>query len=138
VFSSKPYEGRQQADFNINKSAENIAVPAGTFIIKTNQRTLRVIVNLLEPMAPDSLARWGFFNAFFERKEYAEDYVMEPIAKKMLRANSKLKAKFIERLISDEKFGDNPAERLDFFYRNSPFFDKNEKIYPIMRTFEQL
>ena len=137
-FSPKPYEGRQQASFDVIKSSENIKVPEGTFVIKTNQRTLRVIVNLLEPMAPDSFARWGFLNSFFERKEYAEDFVMEPIAKKMLNANTKLKTKFIERLNSDEKFRDSPAERLNFFYRNSPFFDKNEKIYPIMRTFEEL
>jgi hypothetical protein len=41
-------------------------------------------MNLLEPAAPDSLARWGFFNAIFEEKEYAEHYVLESLAREML------------------------------------------------------
>ncbi len=137
-FSSRPYEGKQQVTFNVQTFDEKAKLPEGTFIVRTNQRTLRVIVNLLEPMAPDSFARWGFFNSFFERKEYAEAYVMEPIAKQMLKDDSKLSAEFSAKLDSDENFRNNPLERLDFFYRNSPYFDKAEKVYPIMRTNENI
>jgi hypothetical protein len=89
-------------------------------------------------MAPDSFVKWGFFNAFFERKEYAEAYVMEPIAKQMLRDDLKLSKEFYSRLDSDENFRNNSLERLDFFYRNSPYFDRNEKVYPIMRANEKI
>jgi hypothetical protein len=37
-----------------------------------NQPTARVIAYLLEPKAEGSLVEWGFFNAIFEQKEYAE------------------------------------------------------------------
>jgi len=137
-FMPRPYEGRQQALFNLIPFYEKVKVDKGTFIIPTNQRTLRVIVNLLEPMAPDSFARWGFFNSFFERKEYAEAYVMEPIAKQMLKDNSKLREEFNTKLDSGENFRNDPLERLDFFYRNSPYFDKTEKVYPIMRVNEKV
>jgi hypothetical protein len=137
-FMPHPYEGRQQALFNLTPFYEKVKVDKGTFIIPTNQRTLRVIVNLLEPMAPDSFARWGFFNSFFERKEYAEAYVMEPIAKQMLKDNSKLREEFNTKLDSGENFRNDPLERLDFFYRNSPYFDKAEKVYPIMRVIEKI
>lgn len=135
-FAPHPYEGRQQVTFDVIPFTEKIKVPKGTFIIKTNQRTLRVIAHLLEPMAPDSFVRWGFFNSFFERKEYAEPYVMEPLAKQMLKNNSKLKEQFFAKLALDENFRNNSAERLDFFYRRSQYFDRAEKVYPIMRVNE--
>ena len=137
-FFSRPYEGRQQVKLGILTIDEKIKLPKGTFIVRTNQRTLRVIVNLLEPMAPDSFVKWGFFNSFFERKEYAETYVMEPIAKQMLKNDLKLSKEFYTKLDSEENFRNDPLERLDFFYRKSTYFDKAEKVYPIMRTNEKI
>jgi murein tripeptide amidase MpaA len=137
-FAPRPYEGKQQVTFDVIPFTEKINIPSGTFVVRTNQRTLRVLVHLLEPMAPDSFVRWGFFNSFFERKEYAEPYVMEPIAKQMLKDDSRLREEFFAKLNSDENFRNNPAERLDFFYRHSPYFDKAEKIYPVMRTSETI
>lgn len=132
-FAPRPYEGRQLPAFNIECFSEVCDVPAGSLIIYTNQRQLRVIVNLLEPEAPDSFVNWGFFNAFFERKEYAEAYVMEPYAKQMMKEDPQLKNEFYKRLNEDEAFRNNAGERLDFFYKRSPFYDKGENIYPIMR-----
>jgi hypothetical protein len=132
-FAPKPYEGRQLPSFKCNSFIEKVDVEAGTLIVYTNQRQLRVIVNLLEPEAPDSFVNWGFFNAFFERKEYAEAYVMEPQAKQMMKEDSSLRNEFYKKLNEDESFRNNGGERLDFFYRRSPFYDKGENVYPIMR-----
>lgn len=132
-FAPRPYEGRQLPAFNIECFSEACNVPAGSLIIYTNQRQLRVIVNLLEPEAPDSFVNWGFFNAFFERKEYAEAYVMEPYAKQMMKDDPQLKSEFYKKLNEDEEFRNNAGERLDFFYKRSPFYDKGENVYPIMR-----
>lgn len=136
-FAPRPYEGRQILSFQTECFEEKVIMPKGTYIILTNQRALRVIVNLLEPDAPDSFVHWGFFNAFFERKEYAEAYVMEPYAKMMIENNQSLRNEFYKRLESNEKFRNNPLERLDFFYRNSPFFDQGENIYPILRLSDE-
>ncbi len=132
-FSPNPYEGRHQVSFNCTSFLASENIEAGTLVVYTNQRQLRVIVNLLEPEAPDSFVRWGFFNSFFERKEYAEAYVMEPYAKQMMKENTELKSEFLKKLNEDESFRNNPGERLDFFYKRSPFYDKGENIYPIMR-----
>jgi hypothetical protein len=132
-FAQRPYEGRQLLSFNCSVSNELVELEPGTLVIFTNQRELRVIVNLLEPEAPDSFVNWGFFNAFFERKEYAEDYIMEPYAKKMIEENPALRSEFYKKLNEDEKFNNNSGERLDFFYKHSPFYDKGENVYPIMR-----
>uniref|UniRef100_A0A7V3E8E2 Peptidase M14 domain-containing protein n=1 Tax=Ignavibacterium album TaxID=591197 RepID=A0A7V3E8E2_9BACT len=133
TFSPRPYEGRQLPSFQTECFEEVVECPKGTYVVPTNQRTLRVIVNLLEPDAPDSFVHWGFFNTFFERKEYAEAYVMEPFAKVMIENDPALKNEFYKKLETDEKFRNNPLDRLDFFYQRSPFFDKRENVYPIMR-----
>ena len=132
-FAQRPYEGRQLPSFNTTSFTETVEVEAGTLIVYTNQRLLRVIVNLLEPEAPDSFVNWGFFNAFFERKEYAEAYVMEPYAKQMMKNDSNLRSEFYKKLEEAESFRNNSGERLDFFYKRSPFYDKGENVYPIMR-----
>ncbi len=132
-FTHKPYEGRMCVQVICSSKKKKIQVQTGSFIIPTNQRTNRVIINLLEPEAPDSFVSWGFFNAFFERKEYAEPYIMEPIARQMLKNDETLKNKFLEKL-EDEEFKNDPKARLDFFYQQSPFFDINEKKYPILRV----
>jgi len=133
VFAPKPYEGRLCVEVQCASSKRKIKAQAGSFIIETNQRTRRAIVNLLEPEAPDSFVSWGFFNAFFERKEYAEPYVMEPIARQMLETDEALQIEFSGKL-EDEEFKNDPKARLDFFYQRSPFFDINEKKYPILRV----
>jgi murein tripeptide amidase MpaA len=132
-FAPKPYEGRQLPSFKCFSFTETVEIEAGTLIVFTNQRAIRVIVNLLEPEAPDSFVNWGFFNAFFERKEYAEAYVMEPYAKQMMKDNPQLRSDFYKKLNEDGLLRNNGGERLDFFYKHSPFYDKGENIYPIMR-----
>ena len=132
-FASRPYEGRQLLSFKCELFTEAAEVEAGTLVVYTSQRQLRVIVNLLEPEAPDSFVNWGFLNAFFERKEYAESYVMEPYAKQMMKDDPVLRAEFYKKLNDDELFRNNSGERLDFFYKRSPFYDRGENVYPIMR-----
>jgi hypothetical protein len=136
-FASRPYEGRQRVDFVAELCNEEVVPPVGTAIVYTQQRTLRVIVNLLEPQGPDSYVQWGFFNAFFERKEYAEPYIMEPIARQMMAENPELRREFLDRLEIDPAFASDPLARLDFFYRHSLFFDERECVYPIMRLTEE-
>ena len=91
-------------------------------------------VHLFEPEAPDSLVRWGFFNAIFEQKEYAEQYVLEDLARRMLAEDPALRGEFEARLAVDSDFASNPWARLYFFYRRSPYWDKKMNVYPIGRT----
>ena len=58
---------------------------------------------------------------------------MEPYAKQMIEDNTQLRSEFYKMLNEDEAFRNNSGERLDFFYKRSPFYDKGENIYPIIR-----
>jgi hypothetical protein len=131
-FNSRPYEGRQCVQVQCRKKRQRGTFKKGSYIVLTEQRCRRIIVNLLEPDAPDSLVQWGFFNAWFERKEYAEDYILEPIAKRMLETNESLRSEFVQFLDRSQKSADSAA-RLEFFYQRSEYFDQKERKYPIVR-----
>ena len=133
-FEEKPFEGRNRVSFTINEYYEKRKIPAGSYIVSTDQRTIKVIVNLLEPEAEDSFIKWGFFNAIFEQKEYFEAYVMEKISQEMIKKDPQLKKEFDEKLSLDEKFRNDPNARLNFFYERSPYYDSQLNVYPVMKV----
>jgi hypothetical protein len=128
-----PFEGRHMPRFDVEPITETRVFPPGSVVVSLAQATGRVILNLLEPEAPDSLARWGFFNAIFEEKEYGEPYVLEALAREMMQGDPKLKEEFAARLATDAEFAASPAERLRFFYKRSPYWDPQMNVYPIGR-----
>jgi len=143
---ARPFEGRQvlfsPGEGGARSTAspgactlvrERLSFPAGSVVVPMDQRAARVAVHLLEPQAPDSLLAWGFFNAIFERKEYAEPYVTEVLARDMLAKNPKLKEEFERRLDEDPEFAASPEARLEFFYRRSPWWDPRLGLYPVGR-----
>lgn len=146
IWHGRPFEGRQvlfQPGEGGGRSGatpgtcapvrERLPFPAGSVVVPMDQRAARVAVHLLEPQAPDSLLAWGVFNAVFERKEYAEPYVMETLARDMLAKDANLKKEFEQRLAEDREFAASPEARLDFFYRRSPFWDARLGLYPVGR-----
>ena len=135
-FDSIPYEGRQPVDLEYEIITENLTLDHDMIYVPVNQRSMRVIVNLLEPKSADSFIRWGFMNQIFERKEYYEDYVMEKVAEDMLADSPDLKKEFEMKLENDEAFKNDPRARLDFFYESSPYFDQQRNVYPILRVVE--
>ena len=93
----------------------------------------KLALNLLEPHAPDSFVKWGFFNAIFEEKEYAENYVLEALAREMLAADPDLRREFEDALENDPDLAASPSERLRFFYKRSPYWDPQMSLYPVGR-----
>jgi len=134
VFDNASYEGQVRVSFDTDAYSEEVIVKKGDVYIPTAQRTLRVIVNLLEPLSGESYIRWGYMNSVFERAEYYENYVMENIAEKMLSEDPELEKEFNTKLAEDEIFRDDAQARLDFFYERSPYYDSHYLVYPIMRV----
>jgi hypothetical protein len=99
--------------------------------VPTNQRNAKIIALLLEPMASGSLLEWGFFNAIFEQKEYAETYVMERVAREMLAADPKLAKAFEAEKLKNPDFAANQWNMLNWFYMQSPYHDRKFLKYPI-------
>jgi hypothetical protein len=102
-----------------------------------NQRTARVIANILEPDAPDSFVYWGFFNAIFEQKEYSETYVMEGLAREMLEADPSLKEEFEALKTENPDLAGNQWGLLNWFYSKTPYWDEKKNVYPVGRIIER-
>jgi hypothetical protein len=134
---AEPFEGRHMPDFDLETTTEERVFPAGSIIVSLKQPLAKVALNLLEPAAPDSLVRWGFFNAIFEEKEYAEHYILEELARQMMANDPSLAAEFEQSVTNDPEFASSPAQRLRFFYRRSPYWDPQMNLYPVGRVINQ-
>jgi len=131
-YAVNPFEGRFQPSYTVQAMSESRELPVGTVIVSLNQVGAKLAMALLEPAAPDSLAKWGLFNNIFEQKEYFENYSMEAVAADMLRKDPSLKSAFDEKL-KDSTFATNPRARLQFFFERSPYLDGFLNRYPVVR-----
>ncbi len=131
VWTPNPFEGHIRIDPGqpVKQSIE-MTFPAGSFRINTDQPLSDLIVLMLEPQSADSFLQWGFFLEIFTRTEYAEAYVLEPLAQKMLAADAELKTRFEQKLASDKAFADSQYQRLMWFYEQTPFYDHTYQLYP--------
>jgi hypothetical protein len=121
-------------DVHIASSKQDVDLPAGTVIVRADNADAVLALNLLDARAPDSLLRWGYFNAVFEQKEYGEPRVLEALARKMMAADPALKTEFEAKLKSDTAFAASPRARLTFFYERSPWYTVQKVgVYPVVR-----
>ncbi|HJT16982.1 MAG TPA: M14 family metallopeptidase [Thermoanaerobaculia bacterium] len=132
-FDAEPFEGHVRVSATPVVEHRRRHFLAGSFRVSTDQPLGDLVTLLLEPASADSFLQWGFFHSIFQRTEYGEAYVIEPMAEQMLASDPALKAEFEKRLATDEAFRDNPDARLDFFYSRSPYADPEWRLYPIAR-----
>jgi hypothetical protein len=137
-FSPTPFEGRMRAKLDGSWVRETHTIGAGSLFVPIAQPGSRLVLALLEPRAPDSLAAWGFFNACFEQKEHMEPYVAEQIAREMLAAEPALAEEFKRQLQSDAAFAGSASARLEFFLRRHASWDTRYNLYPVLRVDELL
>ncbi|MFN2431703.1 MAG: M14 family metallopeptidase [Gemmatimonadota bacterium] len=138
AWAPEPFEGRHLLTYRTNVSLETDTLPAGSYWVPLGNASARLAMQLLEPEGPDALVRWGFLDAIFERKEYAEDYVMENVARAMLAGDAELREQFQRRVAEDPEFRASPQQRLGFFYERTPFWDDREDRYPVLRVVRPL
>jgi len=128
------FEGRAQPQFKGAWAEETRDLPPGTLFVPASQPGRTLVAHLLEPAGPDSLLSWGLLNAWFERKDGMERYVVEAEARKMLAADPKLRAEFDAALKADAGFAASAEQRLEFFERRHPSWDEHYNLYPIFRV----
>jgi hypothetical protein len=136
-WQEKPYEGRHPVTYSVRTETGKRRFPPGTAVVLLRQRAAGVAIHALEPEAPDAFAAWGFFDAVFEQKEYAEEYVMETVSREMIARDPALKSEFDEKVRSDTAFAKSPSARLNFFYQRSPYWDPMLNLYPVARLMDE-
>jgi murein tripeptide amidase MpaA len=131
--AGQPFEGHVGVTGTPVLERQTRRFPAGSARISTDQPLGDLAVLLLEPNSEDSFYQWGFFLEIMTPTEYVEEYVMHPMAERMLAEEAKLKAAFEQKLQADSTLAKNPQERLQWFYRRTPFFDREWNLYPVAR-----
>ena len=130
-----PYEGHYlHYNTTVDVSEEDIQIYEGDYMVNTQQKGVRYIVETLEPTAPDSFFNWNYFDAILQQKEGFSPYVWEDKAIEFLEANPKIKAEFETKKNEDEKFANNPYVQLDWIHKKSPNYEKAHLRYPIVRV----
>lgn len=134
TFPPGPVEGRFRPKYTGAWAEETWDLPAGSLYVPASQPGRTLVAHLFEPTSSDSLLAWGLFNAFFERKDGMETYVAEAEARRMLEANPKLRAELDAAMKGDAGFAASAEQRLEFFERRHPSWDRNSNLYPIFRV----
>jgi len=135
-FAGYPYEGRQMVqDFDLEEIRINKVFLKGSIIVPVNQRTAKIIAHLLEPIGPDSFVRWGFFNSIFERKEYVETYVMEVMAREMIKDKPKLKEEYEQAIKEHPEIYNNQWAKIFWFFERTPYWDQQKDLYPVGKIY---
>jgi hypothetical protein len=134
VSHQPPFEGRTRAAIEGAWAPETRTLGRGAIFVPIAQPLGRLVLHLLDPALPDSLAQWGHFNVVFERKEYMEAYVAEEAARAMLAKDPSLRARLDADLAADPELARSPARRLDWFYRRHPSWDERVNLLPVYRT----
>jgi murein tripeptide amidase MpaA len=133
--TTEPYEGRANVRVTAVSTERQLrSFRAGDVWVPLDQRGGALAATLLEAQSPDGFMAWGFFLTVFQRKEYGENYLVEPMARAMLDHDAKLAADFRTKLQSDTAFAKDPAARSDWFYRRSPWRDPEQDLHPIARA----
>jgi hypothetical protein len=133
TFEPEPFEGRVRVTAKATRQMRRERFAPGSVRVPTDQPLGTLAMLLLEPASPDSFFQTGFFHWTLQRTEYAEGYIIEPMAERMLATDPALRAKFEKALRDDPKLAASRGERLEWFYRRTPFFDERWRLYPVAR-----
>lgn len=139
-FAQSSSEGHVMLTFETRLVKEKIAIPAGSWWVPMNQRRARLILSMLEPQAPDSLAAWGLMNPVFEgggRGAGVGEYLSEPIARRTMADNPELRKQFEARLAADPQFAADSRARLQWWSQQSKYAPSDAGRYPIVRVWEK-
>jgi len=128
------FEGHyQHFNTNIARGTEQILFRKGDYMVKTNQKAVRYLLETLEPEAPDSFFNWNFFDTILQQKEGFSPYVWEDKAKELLDNDPELKLRFETKKYTDTIFANDWYAQLDWIFKKSMYYEKAHLQYPIYR-----
>ncbi len=131
-----PYEGHYPHYNTVLKPVQmQIKVRSGDIHVPVKQPGFRYIIETLEPQGEDSFFKWNFFDPVLQQKEHFSAYVFEETAERILNEKPWLKDSLDQKVRIDKDFGNNSRAQLDYIYRNSEYFEKSYRLYPVFRIF---
>ncbi len=130
-----PYEGHYlHSNIQVDTVRRTWTYYQGDAYVSTDQPAVRYILETLEPQAPDGFFAWNFFDGILMQKEYFSAYVFEDLAATYLEAHPEVRRQFEQKRAADEGFAKSARAQLDFIYRQTPYYEKTHRLYPVARV----
>jgi hypothetical protein len=136
TLATEPFEGHVRVEASAAPEQRTESFAPGSVRVPVDQPLGMLAMLLLEPASADSFFQWGFFLEVLQRTEYVEDYLMDPLADRLLESDPVLRAAFQEAM-NDPAFAADPARRRRWFYQRTPWFDSRWRLYPVAREIRQ-
>jgi len=134
----RPYEGHYiHYDIEYTPYKTVMAFRKGDYLVHTNQRGVRYIVETLEPRGYDSFFSWNYFDTILQMKEYFSSYVFEDLAQQYLDEHPDVKMALEERKAEDQQFAQNARAQLFFVYQQMPNYEPEHLRYPVYKYMGQ-
>jgi hypothetical protein len=128
----QPYEGHfLLRSLEVERDTAEVVLRAGDWWISSDQPARRYLAEALEPLAPDGLLVWGFFNSILQQKEGYSDYVFEDTAAEWLKANPSVRAALEAKRATDSAFAEDGGAQLRWVFEQSPFFEARYRRVPV-------
>lgn len=132
-----PYEGHYlHYNTSVKRSIQEVTIPRGGYLVPTDQKGIRYLLETLEPEATDSFFNWNFFDTILQQKEGFSPYVWEDKALEFLTKNPAIKAEFEAKKDSNPEFKDSWYAQLDWIHKKSPSYEQAHLRYPIVRMLD--
>ena len=132
--ASYAYEGHYlHRNTKVTPEKSNKAFAKGDYVVSTQQKGVKYLLETLEPEGIDSFFNWNFFDTMLQQKEGYSDYVFEDTAAQLLKDNPAIKAALELKKNTDAAFAKSPEAQLDWIYKNSVYYEKAHMQYPIYR-----
>ena len=135
--SNSAYEGHYpHYDTEVNSKIEQIEFNKGDYLISTDQKGIKYLIETLEPELKDSFFNWNFFDTVLQQKEHFSAYVFEDYALQFLKDNPEINKAFLDKKSKDESFRNNAYAQLNWIYKKSPLYEKAHLRLPIFRVLD--
>jgi hypothetical protein len=133
----RPFEGHYlHYNTKVRTEKQNWQYFEGDYVVFTDQKNVRYLLETLEPQASDSFFAWNFFDSILGQKEYFSDYIFEDTAAELLQKDPELKAKLEKAVKDDPELGKNARKQLEFVYQQSEHYENTHLRYPVVRVTE--
>ncbi|UTW62352.1 hypothetical protein KFE98_20500 [bacterium SCSIO 12741] len=124
-------------DLKIRRDTQRVQFYSGDWIIPTQQKNVRYLVEVLEPRGADSFFRWNFFDNILMQKEWFSAFAFDDVAQELLDTDPDLKREFDAKRNSDAEFAGNHRAQLAWIFYQSPYYEKTHKRYPVLRVYNR-
>ena len=148
TFESRTFQGRLRTNLYGEWMNAREDLLQGSIYVPARQARALLAAHLLEPVSPDSLSRWGLFNTVYEITDHISNHRQLQIAQWMYREDRRIRQRYGEtlhqklpelrkeyqtRMDRDDRFREDPEQRMDFWIREIPYHDPSYNHYPILR-----